>query len=67
MTNAILTVDVEEYYHAENISYSLPPEKIMTLPDRISIGLSKILNLLKNHGSKATFFVLAVWRKETNH
>jgi len=56
--NPILSVDVEEYYHAENILYSLPDEKINSLEERLHIGLRKIVDLLEQSGSKATFFVL---------
>lgn len=54
----IFTVDVEEYYHAENILYSFPEDKIATLPDRLEIGLRKLLNLLEQTNNKATFFIL---------
>jgi len=54
----IFTVDVEEYYHAENILYSLPEEKIKNLPDRLDVGLRKIIDLLQRTGNKATFFIL---------
>lgn len=57
-TNPIFSVDVEEYYHAENILYSLPDEKINSLQERLHIGLRKIVDLLEQSGSKATFFVL---------
>ena len=58
MTNKIFTVDVEEYYHAENILSSLPEDKIKSLPDRLKVGLNKLLDLLEKSNSKATFFVL---------
>jgi polysaccharide deacetylase family protein (PEP-CTERM system associated) len=58
MVNNIFTVDVEEYYHAENILRSLPEEEIKKLPDRVEIGVNKILNLLAKTDNKATFFVL---------
>jgi len=54
----IFTVDVEEYYHAENIFCSLPPGKIGSLESRMEIGTRKLLNLLKKDGNTATFFVL---------
>jgi polysaccharide deacetylase family protein (PEP-CTERM system associated) len=54
----IFTVDVEEYYHAENILLSLPKEKIGALESRVGIGLHKLLDLLAKYNSKATFFVL---------
>jgi len=54
----ILTVDVEEYYHASNIQSSLPYEQIKLLPDRLDIGLRRIVDILEDTGNKATFFVL---------
>jgi len=58
MNNCIFTVDVEEYYHAENIQNSLSKEEISKLPSRIEIGTRKLLDLLSRYNSKATFFVL---------
>jgi len=57
-TTSIFTVDVEEYYHAENILNSIPPEKIRMLDSRVRIGTRRLLDLLSRHNSKATFFVL---------
>lgn len=54
----IFTVDVEEYYHAENICRSIPAERLQALPDRVEIGVNKLLDLLARHDGRATFFVL---------
>lgn len=54
----IFTVDVEEYYHAENILNSLSKDKLATLESRVEIGTRKLLDLLAKYGSTATFFVL---------
>ncbi|MCX5679748.1 MAG: polysaccharide deacetylase family protein [Candidatus Omnitrophica bacterium] len=54
----IFTVDVEEYYNAENVKSSLLREQIKLLPDRLSVGLRKIIDMLEDTGNKATFFVL---------
>jgi polysaccharide deacetylase family protein (PEP-CTERM system associated) len=54
----IFSVDVEEYFHAENVLTSLSREKLGTLPSRVEVGTQKILDLLGRYGSKATFFVL---------
>lgn len=58
MNKNIFTVDVEEYYQAENLTTSLPAEVISGLPDRVGIGTHKILKLLEATGNKGTFFVL---------
>lgn len=54
----IFTVDVEEYYHAENILNSVPKERLAALESRVEIGTRKLLDLLARYDSKATFFVL---------
>jgi polysaccharide deacetylase family protein (PEP-CTERM system associated) len=58
MPSNIFTVDVEEYYHAENILRSVPENELRGLPDRVDIGVNKILDLLAKTNNKATFFVL---------
>ena len=55
---AIFTVDVEEYFHAENILNSLSKDRIAVLDSRVEIGTRKLLDLLAKYGSTATFFVL---------
>ncbi|MCM8760795.1 MAG: DUF3473 domain-containing protein [Candidatus Omnitrophica bacterium] len=57
-SEAIFTVDVEEYFQAENIQDSLSKQKIASLPSRVEIGTRKLLDLLAHHGGTATFFVL---------
>ncbi len=54
----IFTVDVEEYFHAENILKSLTDQALCSMPSRIRVGVDKILKLLEKTGSQATFFVL---------
>jgi polysaccharide deacetylase family protein (PEP-CTERM system associated) len=58
ITKSIFTVDVEEYFHAENILDSLPKEKIAALPSRVEMGTRKLLDILLKYSSTATFFVL---------
>lgn len=55
---SIFTVDVEEYFHAENILNSISKEKVAALESRVEIGTRKLLDLLAKYGSTATFFVL---------
>ena len=59
MDKHIFTVDVEEYYHAENICDHVSKEVIVGLPGRVEIGTRKILDLLEAGGHKATFFPTA--------
>jgi polysaccharide deacetylase family protein (PEP-CTERM system associated) len=63
----IFTVDVEEYYHAENIFCSLSLDKIKSLPNRLEVGLNKMLDLLSNNDNKATFFVLGCIAEKNRH
>lgn len=63
-SHKIFTVDVEEYYHAENVLSSLAREEINTLPDRLNISLPRIIDLLDKNNSKATFFVLGCIAQE---
>lgn len=58
MDRYIFTVDVEEYYHAENICGHVPSGIIAGLPSRVEVGTRKILDLLEAGRHKATFFVL---------
>jgi len=57
-TNKIFTVDVEDYYHAENVWTSLSKQQRGSVKSRVDIGTEKILDLLAQSGNKATFFVL---------
>jgi len=58
MDEHIFTVDVEEYYHAENVCENVSKEIIAGLPGRVEVGTRKILDMLAAGGHKATFFVL---------
>ena len=49
-----LSIDLEEYFHAENIRHNLPDK----LPSRVVDSTNKILTLLEKTNSRATFFVL---------
>ncbi len=52
----ILTIDVEEWYHAN--FRSMGEQHDERLPSRVEQGVSAILNILANKGGQATFFVL---------
>lgn len=54
----IFTVDVEEYYDAENVATSLKKTHHKNLESRVEMEVHKILDLLNQYGSHATFFVL---------
>ncbi len=53
-----LTVDVEEYFHATNLSSAVCPTDWPTLPSTVRPCTERILALLAAAGHKATFFTL---------
>lgn len=53
-----LTIDVEEYFHAEVFSGVLAPDEWPKQPRRAALYVERIGELLAKHESKATFFVL---------
>jgi polysaccharide deacetylase family protein (PEP-CTERM system associated) len=57
MINA-LTFDVEEYFHAETFALAVSPEDWPTLESRVVRTTERILELLAEAGTRATFFVL---------
>lgn len=57
MLNA-LSIDVEEYFHPEEMRASVDPENWATLPSRIEYQVSQVLDLLAAREVKATFFIL---------
>jgi len=57
MINA-LTFDIEEYFHAEVFAGVVRPEEWPTLESRVVGATERLLDLLDESGSRATFFVL---------
>jgi len=53
-----LTFDIEEYFHAEVFSGVLRPEEWPSLTSRVARTTERILDLLDDAGTRATFFVL---------
>jgi polysaccharide deacetylase family protein (PEP-CTERM system associated) len=54
-----ITVDVEEYFHPEEVRSSVAESDWTTLPSRVESQVSRVLDLFdRNGGVKATFFVL---------
>ncbi len=54
----ILTVDLEDWYHICDIDHLLPPSLWDRCESRILPNCERILNLLRRHRVRATFFVL---------
>jgi polysaccharide deacetylase family protein (PEP-CTERM system associated) len=53
-----LSVDVEEYFHANNLAPVAPSSNWPSLPHRADSSTKVILDILEQRGVKATFFVL---------
>jgi polysaccharide deacetylase family protein (PEP-CTERM system associated) len=53
-----ISVDVEEYYHAANLSSVCPVRNWSTFPSRVEFATQKILDLFDVYKQKGTFFVL---------
>jgi len=64
MTN-ILTVDVEEYFHPTEIQNAITRSALSSMPARAEVGLRVILDLLAEHNTRATFFIVGwvAWRQ----
>jgi polysaccharide deacetylase family protein (PEP-CTERM system associated) len=52
------TVDVEEYFQVLALEPFIPRSRWETMPQRLQIGLARLLDLLGEHEARATFFVL---------
>jgi polysaccharide deacetylase family protein (PEP-CTERM system associated) len=52
------TVDVEEYFHVENLRALAPPPLWDVFPSRIEASVARLLDLLDEHAVTATFFTL---------
>jgi polysaccharide deacetylase family protein (PEP-CTERM system associated) len=57
MTNA-LTFDIEEYFHAEAFAGVVRPEQWASLASRVVGTTERLLDMLEESGTHATFFVL---------
>jgi polysaccharide deacetylase family protein (PEP-CTERM system associated) len=57
MVNA-LTFDIEEYFHAEAFAEVVTPERWPTLASRVVFTTERVLDLLEEMETSATFFVL---------
>lgn len=58
MTLHALTIDVEEYFHAENLRAAYPRERWDELESRLDEPVDRLLAALARHEVRATFFVL---------
>lgn len=54
----LFTVDVEEYFHAHAFEPFVSREEWPELPSRVDVGVRRLLDLLAEHRTVGTFFVL---------
>ncbi len=54
----LLTVDVEDYFHATGLGGTETRHLWHTLPGRVEYNTRRLLRVLDRHGVRATFFVL---------
>ena len=54
----VLSVDVEDYFHASELQTVADRRRWPSLPPRVQIGTNLLLEILASHAVKATFFVL---------
>lgn len=55
-----LSIDVEEYYHANNLNIVRPPSTWESLPSRVEGSTRQILEILDDYNVQATFFILGL-------
>ncbi len=53
-----MTVDVEDYFHAEALSGCFPPDRWDQVPGRVEANVDRLLARFEAAHVKATFFVL---------
>ncbi len=58
MTRLALSIDVEEYFHVENLRPIAPPSSWDGFPSRVEAQVDRLLDLFDAHQARATFFVL---------
>ncbi len=58
MITNILTIDIEEYFHSDNVAHLFGPSRWHTAPSRVVETTRFVLQLLEDHHVRATFFVL---------
>jgi polysaccharide deacetylase family protein (PEP-CTERM system associated) len=63
MLNAI-SIDVEDYFHVEAFAARISPDDWTSFTPRVEKSIDVILEVLSNHKSKATFFILG-WIAES--
>jgi len=55
---AAFTVDVEDYFHVSGFDDVVDPQSWSSRPNRVRVGLDRLLEMLDQSGVRGTFFVL---------
>ncbi len=55
-----MSIDVEEWFHVENVRRVLPPERWPEQTSRVEASVDRMLELLEATDARATFFVLGL-------
>jgi polysaccharide deacetylase family protein (PEP-CTERM system associated) len=58
MVHNVISVDVEEFYHAEIFRRGLGSKRPATFESRVERSVDDLLTLFDRHGARGTFFVL---------
>jgi polysaccharide deacetylase family protein (PEP-CTERM system associated) len=58
MKNAVMTIDVEDWFQVENLKKVISITNWDNLELRVEKNVDKVLNILESNNTKATFFVL---------
>lgn len=58
MSVAMMSVDVEDWFHVENLRSAIPRRSWEEQPQRVVRNTTRILDLFDDHDTRATFFVL---------
>jgi polysaccharide deacetylase family protein (PEP-CTERM system associated) len=56
----VLTVDVEEYYHAVEVGRAAGRDGVARLPSRVAGQTERLLDVLDAHDARGTFFALGI-------
>jgi len=59
-TTHALTIDVEDWYHVENLRDRIPPERWNEQEPRLERNVERLLSILEDGGTRATFFILGL-------
>jgi polysaccharide deacetylase family protein (PEP-CTERM system associated) len=63
----VISVDVEEYFHAANLEPFIGPARWHSVPSRVEWATERTLELFDTHNARGTFFILgSTARRHTN-